>query len=180
MWFCPFAYVVIAEHVYSFLEYLWCGGTALGWWNEQRMWLYKRTSSYVFAVTDTLLKVVGHTDSGFVISAKVSEGDVMERYEQEKMEFGGAPPTFTILSALAMLNMFCMIGVVIRVMRTGEVGTFYETLALQIVLCGVVILINLPLYDAAFIRSDKGRLPSAVTFKTALVALSLCALYSLL
>ncbi|XP_057795222.1 cellulose synthase-like protein E1 [Salvia miltiorrhiza] len=179
VWFLPFAYVMIAKHVYSFLEYLWSGGTALGWWNEQRMWLYKRTSSYLFAVTDTMLKLLGISDSGFVISAKVSDADVLERYEQEKIEFGGTP-TFTILSAVAMLNLLCLVGTVIRVIRAGEVESFHQTLALQIILCGVLVLINLPLYNAAFVRADKGRLASVVTLRSTLVALSLCSLYSLL
>ncbi|KAG6423878.1 hypothetical protein SASPL_114283 [Salvia splendens] len=180
MWFLPFAYVVTAELVYSFLEYLWSGGTALGWWNEQRMWLYKRTSSYVFAVTDTLLKVVGYSDSGFVISAKVSDADVLERYGQEKMEFGATTPAFTILATLAMLNVFCLVGTVVRVIWAGEVEAFHRSLGLQAILCGVLVLMNLPLYNAAFVRSDKGSLPSVVTFKSTLMAVSLCSLSSLL
>ncbi|KAH6775830.1 cellulose synthase like E1 [Perilla frutescens var. hirtella] len=180
LWFLPFTYVITAEHIYSFLEYLWSGGTTLGWWNEQRMWLYKRTSSYLFAVIDSFLKLVGHSDSGFIISAKVSDKDVLERYEQEKMEFGATPPMFTILSSLAMINLFCLIGLVIKVIWAGEVESFHQNLALQIAVCGVLVLINLPLYNAAFIRTDKGRLPSVVTLKSLLVALTLCSLYSLL
>lgn len=177
LWLLPFTYVIIAEHVYSFAEYLWSGGTALGWWNEQRMWVYKRTSSYLLAMVDSFLKLVGHSDSGFIISAKVSDQDVLERYEQERMEFGATSPMFTMLSSLALLNLLCLIGMVIKVIWAG--GSVHQTLALQIVLCGVLVLINMPLYNAAFLRKDKGRLPSSVTLKSTLVALSLCTLYSL-
>lgn len=179
LWFLPFTYVIAAEHVYSFLEYLWSGGTALGWWNEQRIWLYKRSSSYLFAVIDSLLKLVGLSDSGFIISAKVSDEDVMRRYEEEKMEFGASTPMFTILSSVAMVNLFCLIGMAVKVIWAGEVGSLRHGLVLQIVLCGVLVVMNVPLYNAAFIRTDKGRLPTSVTLASALLAASLCSFYSL-
>lgn len=144
------------------------------------MWLYKRTSSYLFAVIDTFLKFVGYSDSGFVISAKVSHPDLMERYEQEKMEFGASPPTFTVLALLAMLNLFALLGAIVKAISGGGIESFHRNLGLQIVLCGVLVLMNLPLYNAAFIRRDKGRLPSDVTFKCTFMALFLCSLYSLL
>ncbi|KAK6133030.1 hypothetical protein DH2020_033240 [Rehmannia glutinosa] len=156
------------------------GGTALGWWNEQRIWLYKRTSSYLLAVVDTFFKMVGNSDSGFVISAKVSDQDVSQRYEQEKMEFGAISPMFTILSSLALLNLFCLIRMVTKVVWAGGFESVHETMGLQVLLSGVLVLINLPLYNAAFFRKDKGRIPSSVTLKSALVALSLCTIYDLL
>ncbi|KAL0301058.1 UNVERIFIED_CONTAM: Cellulose synthase-like protein E1 [Sesamum radiatum] len=174
LWVLPFVYVIIGEHACSLAEYLWCGGTVLGWWNEQRMWLYKRTSCYLFAVVDTFLKLVGYSDSGFVISAKVSDKDVAQRYEQEKMEFGAVSPMFTVLSSVAMLNLFCLALMVMKVILAGGLKSIHETMALQILLCGVLVSINLPLYNAAFFRKDKGRMPSSVTLKSILVALSLC------
>ncbi|KAK4420851.1 Cellulose synthase-like protein E1 [Sesamum alatum] len=173
-WILPFVYVIIGEHACSLAEYFCCGGTALGWWNEQRMWLYKRTSSYLFAAVDTFLKLVGYSDSGFVISAKVSDTDVSERYEQEKMEFGAVSPMFTVLSSLAMLNLLCLAVVFVNMIRAGVLESVHETVALQMLLCGVLVLINLPLYDAAFFRKDKGRMPSSVTLQSILVALLLC------
>ncbi|KAL3637539.1 hypothetical protein CASFOL_018707 [Castilleja foliolosa] len=177
-WFIPFVYVIISVHAYSLGEYLVCGGTALGWWNEQRIWLYKRTSSYLLAMVDTFLKLLGHSNSGFVISAKVSDEDVMRRYEEEKMEFGDVYTLmFKILSSLAMLNLFCLFRTVLKVVFIENVG---ETMALQIVLCGVLVLINWPLYDAAFVRKDKGKMASSVTLKSILIALSLCSLVDLI
>ncbi|KAG6571763.1 Cellulose synthase-like protein E6, partial [Cucurbita argyrosperma subsp. sororia] len=66
-WLIPFTYVIFAKYAGSLVEYLLAGGTILGWWNEQRIWLYKRTSSYLFALIDTVLKTIGLSDSAFVI-----------------------------------------------------------------------------------------------------------------
>ncbi|PRQ35150.1 putative cellulose synthase (UDP-forming) [Rosa chinensis] len=166
-WIIPFAYVIIAKNIESFVEYLWCGGTSLGWWNDQRMWLYERTTSYLFAFIDTIVHYLGYTDSAFVITAKVADEDVSERYEKEIMEFGGSSPMFTVLATLALLNLYCFAWF-LKAATTGTKGVaeVYETMSLQILLCVVLIVINLPLYEALYLRKDKGKLPSSVAFKS--------------
>ncbi|KAL6203693.1 hypothetical protein ACLB2K_027393 [Fragaria x ananassa] len=172
-WFIPFAYVIIAKYTWSFGEFMWSGGTMLGWWNDQRIWLYKRTSSYLFAFIDTILHCLGYSDSGFVITAKVADEDVSQRYEKEIMEFGASSPMFVILATDALLNLYCFAGFLKEaIARNGTVGV-YETMALQILLCGVLIVINLPLYEALCLRKDNGKMPGSVVFKSmAFVALS--------
>ncbi|KAH6771154.1 hypothetical protein C2S52_015957 [Perilla frutescens var. hirtella] len=64
------------------------------------------------------------------MSLEFSLADVLERYEQEKMEFGATLPMFTILSSLAMINLLCLIGLVIKVIWVGEVKSFHQNLAL--------------------------------------------------
>ncbi|PHU12914.1 Cellulose synthase-like protein E1 [Capsicum chinense] len=175
-WFLPFAYVIIAELTYSFAEFLWSGGTVLGWWNEQRIWLYKRTSSYIFAVLDTMLKLFGSSNTTFIVTPKVTDEDVLLRYKQEAMEFGSASPMLTILSTLAMLNLFCLMGLVKKLILTRELGLKYvfETMALQILLCGVLVFVNLPLYNALFFRKDKGKIPSSTAVQSVVFSLSVC------
>lgn len=150
-WFLPFAYVIIAELICSFAEFLWSSGTILGWWNELRMWLYKRTTSYLFAFLDVMLKLLGISNSTFIVTPKISDEDVLLRYNQEKMEFGSG-------------------------IRTREVGLRYafETMGLQILLCVFLVLINLPLYSALFFRQDKGKIPSSVAVQSVVFALSAC------
>ncbi|KAL3508353.1 hypothetical protein ACH5RR_027754 [Cinchona calisaya] len=179
-WFLPFAYVIIAEHIYSAAEFLLSGGTILGWWNDQRMWLYKRTSSYLFAFVDTVLKLLGYSDLKFVISSKVSDEDVSKRYDEEVLEFGTSSPMFTMISSLALLNLFCLIGILFRLASNLSLRSLYATLALQTLLCGIFILINLPLYNALFFRKDKGSMPGSVTSKSVFWAISACILFTIM
>lgn len=168
--------MIIAELVYSFAEFLWSGGTILGWWNEQRIWLYKRTSSYMFAFLDTMLKLFGSSNTTFIVTPKVTNDDVLLRYKQEKMEFGSDSLMITILSTLAMINLFCLMGLVKKLILTRELGLEYvfETMALQILLCGVLVFVNLPLYNALFFRQDKGKIPRSTAFQSVAFALSVC------
>ncbi|KAI9160388.1 hypothetical protein LWI28_007689 [Acer negundo] len=76
IWFVPFAYTFFANRAYSLGEFLWAGGTIKGWWHDQRMWVFKRTTSYLFGFTDNILRLLGFSKSAFVITAKVAEEDV--------------------------------------------------------------------------------------------------------
>jgi len=149
------------------------GGTFKGWWNDLRIWLYKRTSSYLYAFSDTILKLFGFSDSLFTITAKVSEEEVVERHEKEIMEFGTSSPMFTILATLALFNLFCFLNVLKNaILRDGGFGA-YEKMGFQVILCGFLVLINFPLYQGLFLRKDNGKLPSSLAMKSTTLALAL-------
>ncbi|WVY94097.1 hypothetical protein V8G54_033185 [Vigna mungo] len=177
-WFIPFAYIIVGEATYSLLEFFFCGGTFQGWWNELRIWLYKRTSSYLFACIDTILKLFGFSDLTFVITTKVTEEEASKRHEKEIMEFGTSSPMLTVLATLALLNLFCFLSVLKNaVLREGGFG-ICETMVLQVLLCGFLVLINLPIYQALFFRKDNGKLPGSVATKSVLLALCVVTFFS--
>ncbi|EOA36706.1 hypothetical protein CARUB_v10012240mg [Capsella rubella] len=171
-WFIPFGYVTVAANAYSLAEFLWCEGTFRGWWNEQRMWLYRRTSSFLFGFKDTIMKLVGVSESAFVITAKVAEEEAAERYKDEAMEFGVESPMFLLLGTLAMLNLFCMAAAVMR-LASGDGGDL-KTMGFQFVITGILVVINWPLYEGMLLRKDKGKMPMNVTVKSVVLAVSAC------
>ncbi|CAH2033423.1 unnamed protein product [Thlaspi arvense] len=175
LWFVPFGYVTVAANAYSLAEFLWCGGTFRGWWNEQRMWLYRRTSSFLFGFIDTILKRLGVSESAFVITAKVAEEEAAERYEEEVMEFGVESPMFLLLGTLGMLYLFSFsAAAVTRLMMTSRDGGGFQTMGLQFVITGVLVVLNWPLYEGMLLRKDKGKMPMSVTVQSVVLALSAC------
>ncbi|XP_017979632.1 PREDICTED: cellulose synthase-like protein E1 [Theobroma cacao] len=178
-WFIPFAYVIFSTYTYSLAEFLWSGGTVLGWWNDQRIWLYKRTSSYLFAFTDTIANSLGYSaDSGFVITAKVSEHDVHNRYLKEIMEFGASSPMFTVLATSGLVNLLCLAGLLKKLFIAEDISNLYQMMVLQILLCSLLVLINWPLYQGLFLRKDNGKIPSSLAIKSIVYALLVPALCS--
>ncbi|CAI9292438.1 unnamed protein product [Lactuca saligna] len=174
-WFLPFAYVFVGKYAYSLGEFYWLGGTLKGWWNDQRMWLYRRLTSYLFGFCDVVFKSLGFTTSGFVITSKVSEEDTLQRYNKEIMEFGATSPMFNILSTLALFNVLSFVNGVKWVVMDSDINGFSE-LGVQMVLCGLIILINIPLYEGMFFRKDNGSMPSSVTFQSIMLAVLFCTL----
>ncbi|KAF7120838.1 hypothetical protein RHSIM_Rhsim13G0140100 [Rhododendron simsii] len=169
-WVLPFLYVIAAKYAYSLGELLWIGGTFQEWWNDQRMWLYKRTTSYLFGFTENIFKLLGFAKSGFVVTSKVADEDVSLRYEKEVMEFGAPSPMFDILATLSMVNLFSFFGALKMVFMDSQHGVL-DHLALQMLLCGLVVVINLPVYGGLFFRKDNGRMPSALTYQAVIIAI---------
>ncbi|PSR85408.1 Cellulose synthase-like protein [Actinidia chinensis var. chinensis] len=173
LWFLPFLYVFVSRNACSIVEALTSGATLKAWWNSQRMWLIRRTTSYVFAFIDTITRQLGFSQTAFVITAKVVDKDVLERYQKETMEFGSSSVMFTIIATLALLNLFCFVGGIMKIVWGMDLN-FADHLVPQIVLCGLVVVVNVPVYQALFVRHDRGRIPSSVTFKSVVLASLVC------
>ncbi|PIA26457.1 hypothetical protein AQUCO_09300038v1 [Aquilegia coerulea] len=171
LWFLPFAYVIITEILSSIGEFLFYGSTLGCWWNEQRMWIFRSTTSYLFGFIDTLLNLFGFAKSRFDITAKLIDKDVAKR--KDIMEFGNSSPMFIILATLAMLNLYCFFWGVKRMIINTQTPSF-DSLFLQVLLCGFLVIINLPIYNGLFFRKDNGRMPTSVTVKSIILAVSVC------
>lgn len=137
------------------------------------MWFFKRTTSYLFGFLDDILKVLGFNKSAFSITAKVADNDVNQRFEQEVMEFGTASPMFTILTTIAMLNFVCLIGGIMEIIKHPG---FLDQQAIQMILCGVLVCINWPVYEGMFFRKDRGSMPSSVTIQSIVFTSVTCSL----
>ncbi|THG11375.1 hypothetical protein TEA_018877 [Camellia sinensis var. sinensis] len=147
LWVIPFAYVIIATNAYSLVEFLYCGGT-----------------------------LQGFSKLGFVVTAKVADEEVHERYLREVMEFGTpSSPMFTIFTTLAMLNLFSFVWGLIRMVIDVQINVL-EALALQLVLCGLIVVINLPVYQGLFFREDSGKMATSVAYKSIMLALLACSI----
>ncbi|CAM0951857.1 unnamed protein product [Alopecurus aequalis] len=157
-WITPFICVFSVKNMYSLYEALSCGETLKGWWNGQRMWLVKRITSYLYGVIDTLCKLLGLSQMTFAVSSKVSDEDVSKRYELEIMEFGSPTPEYVIIATISLLNLVCLVGGLHHIMKGG-----WNVLSPQIILCSMLVIINIPFYEAIFLRKDKGRIPFLVT-----------------
>ncbi|NP_001388890.1 cellulose synthase-like protein E2 isoform X1 [Oryza sativa Japonica Group] len=174
-WFIPFAYVMVAAYSCSLAESLQCGDSAVEWWNAQRMWLIRRITSYLLATIDTFRRILGISESGFNLTVKVTDLQALERYKKGMMEFGSFSAMFVILTTVALLNLACMVLGISRVLLQEGPGGL-ETLFLQAVLCVLIVAINSPVYEALFLRRDKGSLPASVARVSICFVLPLCIL----
>ncbi|XP_052167114.1 cellulose synthase-like protein E1 [Oryza glaberrima] len=161
-WATPFIYVFFVKTLYGLYEALLSGDTLKGWWNGQRMWMVKSITSYLYGFIDTIRKCVGMSKMSFEVTAKVSGHDEAKRYEQEILEFGSSSPEYVIIATVALLNFVCLVGGLSQIMA-GVWNMPWNVFLPQAILCGMIVIINMPIYEAMFLRKDNGRIPTAVT-----------------
>ncbi|MQM09645.1 hypothetical protein Taro_042523 [Colocasia esculenta] len=171
IWFIPFAYVIVAAFAYNIWECRRIGFTFKGWLNDKRMWLFKRQTSYLFALMDTLLKLLGINRSAFVVTAKVTDKDVASRYEKEVMEFGSSSLLFIILATLALLNLLCLVAGAKKLLMDAR---GFEEFFLQFLICSLLVIVNAPVYQGLFFRKDNARMPTLVTVISVILAMLTC------
>lgn len=84
---------------------------------------------------------------------------------------------FVTLSMAAIVNLVALSG---GVVWTTIGGGDYKGLALQILICGFVVVNSWPVYEAMVLRKDRGRLPTKTTVVAAFQVLGFCVLGSFL
>ncbi|KAI3456800.1 hypothetical protein Pfo_013463 [Paulownia fortunei] len=172
LWFVPFAYAFAAKTAYTLVEDLVIGDTLRGWWNLQRMVLIRRTTSYFFAFIDTIIRQLGLSQTAFVVTAKVVDDEAQKRYKKGIIEFGSSSITTIIMATLALLNLFSLGWGIKKAFFSAPEAL--EKFIPQLTICATMVMLNLPIYEALFFRSDKGSIPSSVTFKSIVIASIAC------
>ncbi|KAJ9672427.1 hypothetical protein PVL29_025871 [Vitis rotundifolia] len=160
-------------HGIALFPELSCGETFKTWWNFERMWMMRLATSYLFAFIDNLTMLFGLSETTFAITAKVADEDVLKRYQHEIIEFGSSSLMFTIILTLALLNLFSSVGGIKKVVFNIEFRAAAGLIP-HVILCGVTVMLHVPVYEALFVRNDKGRIPSSVMFKSIIVASLAC------
>lgn len=171
-YFFLFASLAVSAYGYSLIEFLWIGGSFKSWWNEQRMWMIKGVSAYLFALIEVAGKMIGVSKVGFEVTSKVVDSEAAKRYEAEMFEFGVASALFVPPATLALINLISLVGGLARILREGYSTS--ESMILQLLLCSFIVTSGYPILEAMFIRKDKGRIPTSVTIVSILLAASAC------
>ncbi|KAI9174187.1 hypothetical protein LWI28_013384 [Acer negundo] len=104
--FFLYCFLFLGAYGQDFLEFVLEGGTFGKWWNEQRIWMIRGLSSYIFGLTEYLLMSLGISTIGFNVTNKVVDGELSKRYDQEIFEFGAPSPMFVPMTMAAILNFF--------------------------------------------------------------------------
>ncbi|PSS11208.1 Cellulose synthase-like protein [Actinidia chinensis var. chinensis] len=175
-WFFVYAFLFIGAYVQDCLDFIFFQGSFRRWWSDQRMWLIRGVTSYLFGLIEFVSKCLGIATHGFNVTSKVVDDEQGKRYDQGTFEFGNHSPMFVPLAAAAIINLIALIRGLIGVFR----GWNLEGLFVQMFISGFVVLNCWPIYEAMVLRSDKGKMPTKTTMVSIFVAWALYAIASLM
>ncbi|PON34228.1 Cellulose synthase [Parasponia andersonii] len=167
-WFILYLFLFLGAYGQDLLDFIVDGGTFQKWWNDQRMWLIRSLSCFLFGSIEYFLKSLGISTLGFNVTNKVLEDEQSKRYEQGVFEFGVHSPMFVTLTMAAITNLVALIWGLSLVLLCGK--SAFEELLMQIIIASFAVVNCKPVYGAMFFRSNKrGGIPT----KTTLLSMSL-------
>ncbi|XP_044476558.1 cellulose synthase-like protein G2 [Mangifera indica] len=158
-WFLLYLFLFIGAYAKDCLEFILEGATFRKWWNDQRIWMIRGLTCFLFGFVEYLLQSFGISALGFNVTSKVLDDEQSKRYEQEIFEFGVPSPMFVSLATAAMANFFSFFKGFLDIIS----GNNMEGLFLQMFLAGFAMVNCLPIYEAMFLRDDKGKMPTRIT-----------------
>ncbi|XP_022721669.1 cellulose synthase-like protein G3 [Durio zibethinus] len=165
-WFLLYMFLFLGAYGQDFLDFVVGGGTIQRWWSDQRMWMMRGLSCYLFGLTEFLLKSIGIPTQGFNVTSKVIDNEQSKRYDQGLFEFGVPSPMFVTLTMAAIINLFSFSYGLIHFLN----GSNKEGLFIQLFLSASIVMNCLPIYQAIALRSDKGKMPISTTITATVLA----------
>ncbi|CAA3013908.1 cellulose synthase G3 [Olea europaea subsp. europaea] len=171
-WFLAYIFLFLGANGKDCLDFVLAKGTFRRWWSDQRMWHMRGVSSHLFGSIEFITKRLGISTQGFNVTSKVMDDEQSKRYDQGIFEFGVESPMFVTLAMAATLNLmafFC--GGIVQIFKERNLEVFF----VQVFIAGFAVLNCLPIYEAMFFRSDKGRMPTRTTIISTLLVGGLCA-----
>ncbi|KAE8717158.1 putative Cellulose synthase like G3 [Hibiscus syriacus] len=157
-WFLLHVFLFIGAYGQDFIEYVIEGSSFRKWWSSQRMWMIRNLSSFAFATAECLLKSTGLSSYGFIVTSKVVDDEQYKRYYRGMWEIGVPSTLLVPPTTAAIINLLSFIWGAVLIFSGGrDVG---ESLVLQMVLAGCIVLNCLPIYEAIALRSDHGKMPT--------------------
>ncbi|URE31632.1 cellulose synthase-like protein [Musa troglodytarum] len=166
-WFYLYVYLFTAAYGQDLVEFLADDGTIGRWWSDQRMWMIKGVTAYLFGSIQFALKKIGISAAEFNVTSKVMEDEQRERYGRGAFDLGVQSSFFVALGTVAVVNLSSLVVGIARAATTK--GFLHEQFA-QLFLSGFVAANCWPIYEAMFLRSDGGRMPRTTTVISLIVA----------
>ncbi|KAL7220174.1 hypothetical protein ACSBR2_013106 [Camellia fascicularis] len=150
-WFAVFATLYVSSLCQHLYEVLYTDGSLRTWWNEQRIWIIRCVTSYLFGCLDVLLKRLGITKANFRLTNKAIDQEKLQKYEKGKFDFQGAEMFMVPLGILSMLNIVCFIGGMKRVYFEGNL----EELFGQVFISSLTLVLSYPILEDLVTKKAK-------------------------
>ncbi|CAH9056808.1 unnamed protein product [Cuscuta epithymum] len=169
-WVLVYVFLFIGANTQHCYDFISTDGTFQRWWSDQRMWLMRALSSYLFVGAEFIINKQVRIPAlqGFNLTSKVVDKDQGKRYEQGLFEFGMSSPLFVPLATAAIINVVAFIKAATRVIISK--GECWDMFMIQMFLASYGVLNAWPIFQGMMLRSDNGRMPTMITITSSCIA----------
>ncbi|KAG5560296.1 hypothetical protein RHGRI_003556 [Rhododendron griersonianum] len=173
--FIVFSFVFLSSLSKHIQEVLSTGGSMRSWINEQRMWMIRSVTCYLYGSLDAIMKRLGMKEANFMTTNKVIDVEQTKLYQMGKIDFQTSIMLLAPLVILTIINVVSFVGGVTRAMVTGK----FSDMFIQVFLSLFIVTMGYPVIEGMILRKDKGRIPPSVTILSVLVSTIFLSLGSL-
>ncbi|XP_030502277.2 cellulose synthase-like protein G3 [Cannabis sativa] len=167
--FILYMFLFIGAYGQDLLDFIIYGGTFQKWWNDQRMWLIRGLSSFLFGLVEHMLKSLGFSSMNFSVTSKIIDTEQSKRYEKCVFEFGHHSPMFVTLIMAAIINFVALVWGIKLALLGGKI--VFEEIFMQVIIAAFGVVNCKPIYSAMFFRaSNKGGIPTKTTLISTFLA----------
>ncbi|KAK4425535.1 Cellulose synthase-like protein G2 [Sesamum alatum] len=164
--FVVFSFVFLSSQLKHVQEIFSTGHSIRTWSNEQRMWMMKSLTSFLYATLEAVMEKIRLTKASFLPTNKVVDDEQAKRYQMGVHDFQ-APALFMIpLCSLYILNVASFIIGFGRIMQTQKWGEMF----IQAFIPFFATILHFPLLEGMVLRKDKGRVSPSVSLLSAVIS----------
>lgn len=169
--FLLYIFLFLGAYIQDCLDFILEKGTITRWWNEQRIWLIRGLTCYLFGTIEYLMKQLKFSTVEFNVTNKISDDEQSKRYYEGIFEFGVSSPMFYPLATTSIINLAAFFGGFLQIIMKGE--KYLDSAFVQTFIAGFGVLNCIPIYEAMALRTDNGRMPIKITIIASFLAWSL-------
>ncbi|KAL2469763.1 Cellulose synthase-like protein G1 [Abeliophyllum distichum] len=164
--FIVFSFLFLSSQLKHIQEVFSTGDSIQTWAIEQRLWMLKSFTSYMYGTLNAILERIGLREASFLPTNKAVNDEQSKLYRMGIYDFQASVLLLAPLCTLYILNLVAFIVGVAKIFHIQQANEMF----IQVFIPLFGLIINYPLFEGMFLRKDDGRIAPSV----ALLSAALC------
>ncbi|KAL2469764.1 Cellulose synthase-like protein G2 [Abeliophyllum distichum] len=164
--FIVFSFLFLSSQLKHIQEVFSTGDSIQTWAIEQRLWMLRSFTSYMYGTLNAILERIGLREASFLPTNKAVNDEQSKLYRMGIYDFQASVLLLAPLCTLYILNLVAFIVGVAKIFHIQQANEMF----IQVFIPLFGLIINYPLFEGMFLRKDDGRIAPSV----ALLSAALC------
>lgn len=177
----PFFFVFLYVFVLSNLQHMWeihsTGALLRTWRYEQRDWMLKGITCYLYGSIHAIMEKLGAKEASFLPTNKVVDDDQVKLFEMGIYNFQTSRMFIVPVCSMIMLSLLTF---VVGIVKIAIQRDYIDEIFIQTFLSLYILLMGYPVLEGMVMRKDKGRITTSMSCYSLVFSIVIMFLGSLL